>query len=125
MLAGASPIVFLATRNPERLRRFYETTLGLPYLGDDGAALHFDLAGTLLRIAKVQRFAPAAHTVLGWRVADLNPIVDALLRAGLRLEQYAGFDQDPLGIWTAPTGERVAWFKDPDGNLLSLTQAAP
>ncbi len=117
-------MAFLATRNAAPARRFYEETLGLPFLGDDGVALQFDLAGTLLRIAMVQRFSPAAHTVLGWVVPDVTAAVAALARQGVYFEKYAGFVQDAEGVWTAPGGSRVAWFKDPDGNLLSLTQLA-
>ena len=120
MLGGVQPCCFLATRDPAAARRFYE--LGLPFRGDDGHALLFDLAGVPLRVSRVQRFAPASHTVLGWEVPDIAERVDALARAGVRFEQYAGFQQDAAGIWTAPDGTRVAWFKDPDGNVLSLAQ---
>jgi catechol 2,3-dioxygenase-like lactoylglutathione lyase family enzyme len=124
MLAGVPSMAFLATRDAARSRRFYEETLGLPFLGDDGFALQFDLAGTRLRVAKVQRFAPAGHTVLGWAVPDVDALVAQMARAGVQFEKYAGFQQDAAGVWTAPGGNRVAWFKDPDGNLLSLTQHA-
>jgi catechol 2,3-dioxygenase-like lactoylglutathione lyase family enzyme len=124
MLEGAHAMAFLATRDAARAKRFYEGVLGLPFLGDDGFALQFDLAGTLLRIAKVQKFAPAGHTVLGWQVPDIATAVAGLSRAGVQFEKYAGFQQDGAGVWTAPGGNQVAWFKDPDGNLLSLTQMA-
>lgn len=117
-------MAFLATRNPRSAIPFYGETLGLPFLGDDGFALQFDCAGTLLRIAKVQKFAAAGHTVFGWQVPDIDASVVALSARGVQFEKYAGFQQDAAGVWTAPGGNRVAWFKDPDGNLLSLTQMA-
>lgn len=124
MLDGIPPVCFLATRNPARAQAFYGQVLGLPLLGDDGFALRFDLAGVELRISKVQRFAPAGHTVLGWRVDDIDATVAALAARGLQTEKYAGFQQDAAGVWTAPGGNRIAWFKDPDENILSLTQLA-
>ena len=96
--------------------------LGLTFLADDGVALVFDLAGTMLRIARVDAFTPQPFTVLGWRVADVATTVIALERHGVRFERYSGLDQDTLGIWLSPAGARVAWFKDPDGNVLGLSQ---
>lgn len=122
MLAGLPPVGFLAARNLPRAQQFYSDTLGLPLLGDDGDALLFDCQGTLLRVAKVSRFAPAAHTVFGWQVPDVNRIVGALASSGVRCEQYAGMTQERNGVWVAPSGARVAWFKDPEGNVLSLTE---
>ena len=122
MLEGVQPACFVATRDPVRARRFYEGTLGLPFHGDDGLALKFDLAGIPLRVSKVHRFAPAAHTVLGWEVPDISARVAALAAAGVQFEKYAGFEQDAAGVWTSPDGTKVAWFKDPDGNILSLAQ---
>lgn len=124
MLSGAPPTAFLATRNAARCRRFYTEALGLPFLGDDGMALLFDLAGVPLRIAKVQRLAEAGHTVLGWRVDDIAATMRDLARGGVHFEKYAGMQQDADGVWAAPDGALVAWFKDPDGNLLSLTQSS-
>jgi len=96
--------------------------LGLTFVADDGVALVFDLAGTALRIARVDSFTPHPFTVLGWRVADVATTVTALERRGVRFERYAGLEQDALGIWLSPAGARVAWFKDPDGNVLALSQ---
>ncbi|HEU5358527.1 MAG TPA: VOC family protein [Gemmatimonadales bacterium] len=122
MLANATVITFLATRDPERSRRFYAETLGLPLKADDGFALVFDANGIELRVQKVDRVEPHAYTALGWRVADISVKVAGLARGGVAFERYQGMTQDPSGVWQAPSGARVAWFKDPDGNLLSLTQ---
>jgi catechol 2,3-dioxygenase-like lactoylglutathione lyase family enzyme len=114
---------FVTTTAPERARAFYERTLGFTFLGDDGFALAFDAHGTLLRVAKAQAFTPSSATVLGWEVTDLGEAVRALAAKGVHFEQFnlPFLSQDALGIWTAPNGDRVAWFKDPDGNTLSVS----
>jgi catechol 2,3-dioxygenase-like lactoylglutathione lyase family enzyme len=122
MLAQHSIIAFAATRDAVRARRFYEDVLGLRLISDEPWALVFDANGTMLRLQKVDSFTPQPFTTLGWRVLDIRAVSEALQQRGLRFERYPGFDQDELGIWTAPGGGRVAWFKDPDGNTLSLTQ---
>lgn len=83
-----------------------------------------DCAGTTLRATLVEGFTPARHTVVGWAVGDLATAVQDLLERGVVMERFAGIDQDDRGIWTTPAGDRVVWFKDPDGNTLSLTQPA-
>ena len=105
-------------------RRFYTETLGLRLVAEEQFALVFDLNGVMLRMFKVQELQPARHTVLGWRVADIVAKVNELGARGVTFERFDGMSQDVLGIWTSPTGARVAWFKDPDGNALSLTQFA-
>ncbi len=114
---------FVTTTSPERAKAFYAEVLGFTYLGDDGFALSFDAHGTLLRVAKAQSFTPAQATVLGWEVADIAGAVQELGARGVHFEQFnlPFLSQDALGIWTAPNGDRVAWFKDPDGNTLSLS----
>jgi catechol 2,3-dioxygenase-like lactoylglutathione lyase family enzyme len=114
---------FVTTTNPERARAFYADTLGFTFLGDDGFALAFDAHGTLLRAAKARTFTPSQATVLGWEVGDIVAAVQELMGRGVRFEQFnlPFLAQDALGIWTAPNGDRVAWFKDPDGNTLSLS----
>ena len=114
---------FVTTTNPERAKAFYAGTLGFTFLGDDGFALSFDAHGTLVRAAKAQAFIPSQATVLGWEVADIAGAVQALAGRGVRFEQFnlPFLTQDALGIWTAPNGDRVAWFKDPDGNTLSIS----
>jgi len=122
MLNNSKLIGFLATRNPERTREFYERTLGLTFVSDDRFALVFEANGTMLRIQKVEQFTPPEHTVLGWNVTNISTMVAQLTKQGVEFARYEGIEQDERGIWTAPSGAKVAWFKDPDGNLLSLTQ---
>ena len=121
MLEHDEPIAFLATRNADVAREFYAGTLGLRFVADELFALVFDLAGVMLRVFKVEDLQPARHTVLGWRVTDIAATVRELGARGGRFERFEGMSHDALGIWTSPTGARVAWFRDPDGNGLSLT----
>lgn len=123
-ILGSSKIVgFVGVRDAERTRTFYRDTLGLRLVSEDGFALTFDANGTMLRVSLVREVVAAPYTVLGWEVDDIVAKAKALAAAGVNLERYESFlKQDELGIWTAPGGTRVAWFKDPDGNLLSLSQ---
>ena len=121
-LASCDVIAFVATTEPDRAREFYETVLGLNLIEEQPFALVFDANGTMLRVAKVQALTPARHTVLGWAVPDIAGAMIELQRKGVTFERFEGFDQDGLGIWTSPDGASVAWFRDPDGNMLSLTQ---
>lgn len=123
MLGGAQLVAFAATTDAARAKTFYQDTLGLRLVTDDAFALAFDCHGTPLRIQKVKEVQPPPFTVLGWNVADLRQTVTALGKQGVSFERYAFLEQDTLGIWVAPSGTRVAWFKDPDGNLLSLSQS--
>ncbi len=122
-LTDAAPIAFIVTRDRAVAEAFYGNTLGLRRLpGDDFAAV-YDLAGVAMRLTEVPDFAPAQHPVLGWRVADIAATVRALAAKGVVFTVYPGMGQDDLGIWTAPDGvAKVAFFPDPDGNVLSLTQ---
>jgi catechol 2,3-dioxygenase-like lactoylglutathione lyase family enzyme len=115
-------MAFLATTDGDRARDFYEGVLGFSVSSDDDFALALDANGTMLRVQKVERFAPHAFTALGWEVPDVAATVAALTKRGVRFERYAGLDQDKGGVWQSPSGARVAWFRDPDGNVLSLTQ---
>lgn len=115
-------VTFLLTKNPEACLRFYRDVLGFTFLRDDEFALVFDLHGTMLRISKMPDFTPAQHTVLGWAVEDIGAAVGELVRKGVAFERYPNMGQDGDGIATFPTGDKVAWFKDPDGNVLSLSQ---
>jgi len=121
--AAAKPMSFIVTRDRERAKAFYGEILGFASTGEDAFAVVYDMHGTMLRISTVADHAPAAHTVLGWEVGDIVAAVAALGARGVTFTVYDGFGQDALGIWTAPgSGTRVAWFLDPDGNNLSLTQ---
>ena len=117
-------VTFLLTAKPEEALVFYRDTLGLAFLRDDGFALVFDLNGVMLRIAKVKEHTPVGSTVLGWETKDIAADVAALVRKGVRFQIYEGMGQDAQGICTFPGGAKVAWFKDPDGNVLSLSQHA-
>jgi catechol 2,3-dioxygenase-like lactoylglutathione lyase family enzyme len=117
---------FLNTTDPAATKAFYRDILGFELLSDDEYAVVFDANGTLLRIAKAREFTPAQGTVLGWEVGDIDAAIDDLLRRGVRFEQFnlAFMKQDDRGVWTPPNGDRVAWFKDPAGNMLSISQHA-
>jgi catechol 2,3-dioxygenase-like lactoylglutathione lyase family enzyme len=122
MLDGSSLMAFLATTDSARTRAFYEDVLGLRLISDDPFALVHDAQGTELRIQKVERFTPQPHTVLGWAVGSIDEVVRAVIAKGGRFERYPQLRQDDAGIWTSPSGARIAWLKDPDGNLLSFTE---
>jgi catechol 2,3-dioxygenase-like lactoylglutathione lyase family enzyme len=122
MLKTSKVISFVATQHPARARKFYEQTLGLPLVEDGPFALVFDANDTMLRVQKVEKLVPATHTVLGWDVPDILAETKALGKRGIHFERFEGLQQDKSGIWTTPQGAKVAWFKDPDGNTLSLTQ---
>jgi catechol 2,3-dioxygenase-like lactoylglutathione lyase family enzyme len=119
-----SVVTFLLTSNPHAALGFYRDLLGFRFLRDDGFALVFDLNGVMLRIGRVPQFTPAQNTVLGWECHDIVADVDALGKKGVKFERYPNMGQDDRGISTFPTGDKVAWFKDPDGNVLSLSQHA-
>jgi hypothetical protein len=85
-------------------------------------ALVFEANGIMLRLGMAKKLLPAHGTVLGWQVPEIAATVESLGQAGVRFERYEGMAQDELGIWTSPTGAKVAWFKDPDGNILSVSE---
>jgi catechol 2,3-dioxygenase-like lactoylglutathione lyase family enzyme len=122
MLTTAKLIAFVATSDPDRSKTFYRDILGLTLVSEDPFALVFDAHGTMLRVTPVQKLAAAQYTVLGWQVPDIVATAKDLQKAGLSLERYPGMQQDELGIWKSPSGAKVAWFKDPDANTLSITQ---
>ena len=122
LLASCDPIAFVASTDAERARVFYRDVLGLTLSSEDlPFALVFDLNGTMLRVTMVREFSPAPFTVLGWKVPDIVDAAGKLRNAGVVFERFPGMEQDEHGIWSAP-GARVAWFKDPDGNVLSISQ---
>jgi predicted enzyme related to lactoylglutathione lyase len=121
-MINAKIISFVATQNPVSARKFYEETLGLTFVSDDPFAIVFDANGTMLRVQKVHQLVPVRHTTLGWEVPDISAQIKELAKRDVRFERFDGLSQDELGIWTSPSGAKVAWFKDPDGNTLSLTQ---
>lgn len=115
-------VTFLLTSDPATALTFYRDTIGLKFVRDDGFALVFDMQGVMLRIAKAPQFTPAQHTVLGWEVEDIMVAQEGLLRKDVTFEIYPNMGQDERAICTFPNGDKVAWFKDPDGNLLSISQ---
>ncbi len=122
MLGSTNIVAFVSIKDSEKARAFYEGVLGLRFVKDDGFALVFDAHGIMVRAAKMKDFTPVQFTVLGWQVSGIENVVQALQNKGVHFEVFGFFKQDELGIWTAPTGDKVAWFKDPDGNILSLSQ---
>lgn len=125
MLGSSDLIAFAPTRDPANARKFYEQTLGLEFISEDPFAMVFNAHGTTLRIANVSNvkgFKPAPFTILGWQVTNAGDTIGDLEKKGVSFERFPGMDQDAKGIWKSPTGARVAWFKDPDGNILSITQ---
>ena len=125
MIGKSAPIAFLATSQAPRAKRFYMKTLGLRLIDDDQFALVFDAAGVPLRIQKVDDVHPHPFTSLGWQVKDVRRVAAGLAKRGVVFERYPYMEQDELGVWLAPSGTKVAWFKDPDGNLLSISQSGP
>ena len=121
-LADGRLIAFVPTTDLAAARAFYAETLGLPVVEESPFACVFDANGTMLRLTPVRKLSRVRYTVLGWGVDDIVSTVAALAGAGVGFVRYRGMEVDHAGIWTAPGGDRVAWFEDPDGNLLSLTQ---
>ena len=118
-------VAFVATTDLARAREFYADKLGLPLSSENPQALVFNSGQTPLRVTLVQEVALAPYTVLGWTVEDIRSAVLGLTSSGVEFQRFGGaIEQGEAGIWTAPSGDSVAWFKDPDGNLLSLTQPA-
>jgi catechol 2,3-dioxygenase-like lactoylglutathione lyase family enzyme len=122
-LSEQALVSFVAARDPEAAKKFYRDVLGLRLLSEQlPYALVFDANGVTIRVSIIQSFTPATNTVLGWDVPDIQVAVKTLEGAGVHFERYPGMPQDEIGIWTAPGGAKVAWFKDPDGNTLSISQ---
>ena len=124
MLGNAELVAFVPSTDLERSRAFYVELLGLELVDSSPFADVLEAAGTTLRVTKVDGLSPQPFTVLGWEVRDLGAEVMELADRGVTFERFEGMDQDALGIWQTPSGDRVAWFKDPDANVVSLTQLA-
>ena len=122
MLSQSHLVCFIATADAERARAFYHGTLGLALIEDGGYALVFDANGTQLRVQRVAAVAPHPYTALGWEVDDVTASVRALAARGVAMARFPGLPLDADGIWDTPDGSRVAWFHDPDGNTLSISQ---
>jgi catechol 2,3-dioxygenase-like lactoylglutathione lyase family enzyme len=122
MLAARKMIGFVPTRDSKTARDFYEGKLGFQFVSDDPFALVMRAGENMIRIAKAKDFTPAPYTVLGWEVQHIEAIVSWLSERGVVFEKYPFVQDQQLGIWTTPSGDKVAWFKDPDGNVLSVSQ---
>jgi catechol 2,3-dioxygenase-like lactoylglutathione lyase family enzyme len=124
VLSGSAFTAFIPVRDGAAARAFYEGVLGLAVIEDTPYAVVVDANGTALRLTPVPELSVQPFTVAGWRVPDLGAAVQALTSRGVSFRFYDGLEQDTLGIWTAPGGDRVAWFSDQDGNTLSLSSFA-
>jgi catechol 2,3-dioxygenase-like lactoylglutathione lyase family enzyme len=122
MLESSDVVAFAAAADLPRAREFYEQKLGLRMVEQNDFACVFDANGTMLRVTAVPVVSQPGYTVLGWRVTDIEATVRGLTARGVVFNRYDGMDQDENGVWTTTGGEQVAWFADPDGNTLSLTQ---
>ncbi len=122
MLEEPKITAFLPTVKPERSKQFYMNTLGLKLVSEDIYALEFEGRGASLRITVVEKFIPHSFTVLGFKIEKIVSQVKSLNKKGVKFERYSSFEQDELGIWIAPSKAKIAWFKDPDGNMISLTE---
>jgi catechol 2,3-dioxygenase-like lactoylglutathione lyase family enzyme len=122
MLSDKKLMAFVYTNEPDRARAFYRDVLGLTLLEEHQFAIVFDANGTHLRVGKGSGFQPARHTVVGWEVPDIVAAIRDLEKAGVAFRRFEGMNQDEHGIWHAPGGSKIAWFPDPDDNILSLTE---
>ena len=122
MLASGKMVGFLLTKDYDQARAFYENKLGFEFISLDQFALVMKIGGHMVRIGKVPDFTPVRSTVLGWEVEDIEATVAWLKEQGVALEKYPFIQDQEMGIWIAPTGDKVAWFKDPDGNVLSVSR---
>ena len=123
MLGSSQVVAFIITTDSAKALAFYEGILGLRFVSEDPFALVMNANGNTVRIAKMEgAFTPAKQTVLGWEVADIEAKVTEMSAAGVNFEKYGFPGQDERGVWTTPNGSKVAWFKDPDGNVLSVSQ---
>ena len=124
MLANATVTALVGTMQKDTSTAFYRDTLGLKFITDDGFAAVFEGKNALVRVSRVPAITPAAYAVLAFQVDDIDKIVDGLTAKGVVFQRYGFFVQDARGIWSAPDGTKVAWFQDPDLNLLSVVQHA-
>jgi catechol 2,3-dioxygenase-like lactoylglutathione lyase family enzyme len=122
MLSDGKLIGFVPTANSNRAREFYEGKLGFKFVSEDHFALVMQAGESMIRIAKAGTFTPAQYTVMGWEVTDIEAVVKWLNERGVIFEKYPFVQDQKQGIWTTPNGDKVAWFKDADGNVLSLSQ---
>jgi len=121
MLINETLKTFIPTVKPQEAKVFYRDILGLTFLGEDSYGIEFDSGGRLLRVITVRELTSHEFTILGWNVTDIEATVDLLVSRGISFQKY-DFINNERGIWTSPNNSKVAWFKDPDGNVLSVSQ---
>jgi catechol 2,3-dioxygenase-like lactoylglutathione lyase family enzyme len=124
VLGNAAFVGFIPVRDLHSARQFYCVTLGLKAVEQTPVALVVETGGVSLRLAEVPELRPQPFTIAGWLVNDISSTVASLSQAGVLTKRYEGMVQDEHGVWTAPSGDRIAWFADPDGNVLSVTATA-
>jgi len=122
VLTNAKLMAFVPTGDTVAARAFYERVLGLKFLDEDSFAVTVDANGIRVRLVRIEKHEPAQFTILGWEVADIEKAVSDLEGRGVTFAQFGMPNQDARGIWSAPGGAKVAWFRDPDGNILSVTE---
>lgn len=122
MVGGNKLMAFVPVSNADRTRSFYRDALGLRLISEDRFALTFDIEGVMLRATLIPEFTPQPFTVLGWQVSDAAAIARKLAAGGVALSRFPGMEQDEGGLWHTPSGAVIGWFKDPDGNVLSISQ---
>jgi len=122
MLGKTDIVAMIPTTDTAKARSFFEGVLGLSFVREDGFALVFSANGIMIRVVRLEKFTPVQYTILGWQVKEIEKVVVRLQEQGVHFERFGFFKQDDLEIWTAPNGDKVAWFKDPDGNTLSVSE---
>lgn len=122
MLSNPTIMAILPTTKPKQSKAFYSETIGLKLVSEDDYALVFTGNGVTLRITTVHQFTPFPFTALGFQIEEIESQVKSLIKKGVEFKRYESLEQDNLGIWNSPSTARVAWFEDPDGNLISLTE---
>lgn len=122
MLGDQELTAFVATAKPAEALAFYRDMLGLSLVYEDPFAIVFRAPNATLRVQKTERHQPLPYTSLGWKVTDIASTVATLTARGVQPERFPGMDQNAQGVWVSPSGAKIAWFKDPDGNVLSLTE---
>jgi len=124
MLTDKKVKAFVTTSDAAAAKKFYGGVLGFTFISEDDYGLSFEMNNSLLRVSITNKedAAPQIHTVLGWSVPDIHESVDFLKGRGVQFERYTFLQQDEKGVWQTADGTKVAWFKDPNGNVLSIDQ---
>ena len=123
MLQKNDIVAFVPTNDAQKSKAFYKDVLGLKFVSDDGFALVFNANGTMIRIARAGKFTPQQFTILGWQVKKIEQVVKKMQAKGVEFLHFPGMGQGESGVWNAPDGAaKVAWFRDPDGNTLSVSE---